>query len=126
MQRIKEVWKKASMDAWKKSQLSSKMKKEYAESGSTDGQPRRNRQTLTEHAGLTLEKPKPSLQLEPDRRWRLTRKDSVGMLLPKENMGQFLNGDDDKEYGKGWNTWCFSTTVFRYILRLGIPVPQAN
>lgn len=79
--------------------------KKYTESGSTDGLPRRNTQTLLEHSGLMLAKPKLSLKLEPDRRWRLTRNASVGMLLPKENMGQFLNGDDDKEYGKGWNVF---------------------
>lgn len=79
--------------------------KKYTESGSTDGLPRRNTQTLLERSGLMLAKPKLSLKLEPDRRWRLTRNASVGMLLPKENMGQFLNGDDDKEYGKGWNVF---------------------
>lgn len=63
--------------------VSSNTKRKCTERGSTDGLPRRNTETLLNHAGLVLGMPKLSWSWNQTGRCRLTGKTSVGTLAAK-------------------------------------------
>lgn len=79
------------------------------ENGSTDGLPKRNTESLLQHVGLVLGKPKLIWEMKPDREGKVTRKGfcrySGSKRKAEEHIGLLLHGaggrPSHKGHGKG-------------------------